>query len=135
LAEGRRAAAVALIVALVAGAMSIAAIATRVTGPSSGSAILNSGEAYRADAVAIGEPEGRGTRLSQTFRTQGFIPAIAARIFATGSWSGSFRGELEHFGRIPRGRGRAGGLGRTRRRSHVGRLAHESCWREPEFRR
>jgi hypothetical protein len=52
------------------------------------------------ESAATFEPEGTGTRLSQTFRTQGFIPAIMGRIFATGSWSGSFRGELEHFGRI-----------------------------------
>jgi uncharacterized protein YndB with AHSA1/START domain len=52
------------------------------------------------ESAATFEPEDTGTRLTQTFRTQGFIPAIMGRIFATGSWSGSFRGELEHFGRI-----------------------------------
>lgn len=41
--------------------------------------------------------EGAGTRLAQEFRTVGVIPAIAARIFATGSYRGSFRGELAEF--------------------------------------
>lgn len=54
----------------------------------------------RGEASATFEPEGDGTRLTETFRTQGIIPAIAARIFATGSYKGSFRGELAEFGRI-----------------------------------
>ncbi len=41
-----------------------------------------------------------GTRLTQTFVTNGVIPAIMARIFASGSYKGSFRGELESFRRI-----------------------------------
>ena len=41
-----------------------------------------------------------GTRLTQAFRTEGLIPAISARIFATGSYKGSFRGELNVFARI-----------------------------------
>ena len=41
-----------------------------------------------------------GTRLTQTFVTNGIIPAIAARIFATGSYKGSFRGELNEFKEI-----------------------------------
>ena len=41
-----------------------------------------------------------GTRLTQEFVTEGVIPAISARIFATGSWNGSFRGELATFARI-----------------------------------
>ncbi|CAN5572307.1 hypothetical protein BH23CHL7_BH23CHL7_10440 [soil metagenome] len=45
-------------------------------------------------------PEGDGSRLTQEFLTEGLIPAIAARIFATGSWKGSFRGELNTFARI-----------------------------------
>lgn len=52
------------------------------------------------ETSATFEPDGGGTRLTQTFTTEGIIPAIAARIFATGSWNGSFRGELAHFGRI-----------------------------------
>ena len=46
------------------------------------------------------EENGLGTRLSQTFRTNGVIPAIAGRIFATGSYKGSFRGELNRFKEI-----------------------------------
>jgi uncharacterized protein YndB with AHSA1/START domain len=41
-----------------------------------------------------------GTRLTQLFRTEGLIPAITARIFASGSYKGSFRGELETFRKI-----------------------------------
>jgi uncharacterized protein YndB with AHSA1/START domain len=46
------------------------------------------------------EPVEEGTRLTQEFRTRGFVSAITGRIFATGSWQGSFRGELETFRRI-----------------------------------
>jgi uncharacterized protein YndB with AHSA1/START domain len=46
------------------------------------------------------EPTAAGTRLTQEFRTQGLIPAIAARVFALGSYKGSFRGELDTFVRI-----------------------------------
>jgi uncharacterized protein YndB with AHSA1/START domain len=54
----------------------------------------------RGETSVTFEPAGAGTRLTQTFRTQGIIPAIAGRIFATGSYKGSFRGELAEFGRI-----------------------------------
>lgn len=46
------------------------------------------------------EPEDGGTRLTQTFTTTGVVPAIAAWIFARGSYRGSFRGELNTFVRI-----------------------------------
>ena len=47
------------------------------------------------------EPDGRGgTVLRQTLRTNGVVAAVAARIFATGSFRGSFRGELAEFGRL-----------------------------------
>jgi uncharacterized protein YndB with AHSA1/START domain len=52
------------------------------------------------ETSATFESEGTGTRLTQTFKTQGVIPAVAARVFATGTWRGSFRGELEQFGHI-----------------------------------
>jgi uncharacterized protein YndB with AHSA1/START domain len=42
-------------------------------------------------------PEGQGTRLVQAFRTHGVVSAVFARLFATGSYKGSFRGELEAF--------------------------------------
>jgi len=43
------------------------------------------------------EPTPDGTRLTQVFRTRGVISAITARLFATGSYDGSFIGELEQF--------------------------------------
>lgn len=46
------------------------------------------------------EPQGDGTRLTQQFRTRGAVSAVTARIFATGSYTGSFRGELEAFRRL-----------------------------------
>ena len=46
------------------------------------------------------EPEGDGTRLTQVFRTRGIVAAIFGRLFATGSFKGSFRGELEAFRRV-----------------------------------
>ena len=54
----------------------------------------------RGENAATFQPEGDGTRLDQTFRTTGVISAISARIFASGSYEGSFQGELEHFARI-----------------------------------
>jgi hypothetical protein len=54
----------------------------------------------RGETQATFERDGNGTRLTQEFRTEGIIPAIAARIFATGSGKGSFRGELATFARI-----------------------------------
>jgi uncharacterized protein YndB with AHSA1/START domain len=54
----------------------------------------------RGEQSALFEETASSTRLTQTFVTQGVIPAIAARIFATGSYKGSFRGELETFKRI-----------------------------------
>ena len=49
------------------------------------------------------EPEAGGTRLEQTFRTRGAISAITGRLFAAGSYEGSFKGELEAFRRIVEG--------------------------------
>jgi hypothetical protein len=46
------------------------------------------------------EEEGDETRLTQEYWTQGIIPAIAGRIFAIGSYKGSFRGELNSFVRL-----------------------------------
>ena len=46
------------------------------------------------------ENQGDGTRLTQEFWTNGIIPAVMARVFAFGSYKGSFRGELESFARI-----------------------------------
>ena len=54
----------------------------------------------RGVTQATFEEEGDGTRLTQEFWTEGLVPAIAARIFATGSFKGSFRGELATFVRV-----------------------------------
>jgi uncharacterized protein YndB with AHSA1/START domain len=57
----------------------------------------------RGETVATFEPDGAGTRLTQEFRTEGLISAVIARIFATGSYRGSFRGELDTFARLAEG--------------------------------
>ncbi|MFJ5956106.1 SRPBCC domain-containing protein [Paenarthrobacter sp. NPDC092416] len=44
--------------------------------------------------------EGGGTRINQEFETRGFVSAIFARLFAMGSYRGSFRGELETFRKL-----------------------------------
>lgn len=54
----------------------------------------------RGVTEATFEPEGSGTRITQRFRTSGLVPSIAARIFAMGTWRGSFRGELATFARL-----------------------------------
>lgn len=55
----------------------------------------------RGETRVTFEPEDRGgTLLTQEFRTEGLIPAIVARVFATGSYRGSFRGELNEFARL-----------------------------------
>jgi uncharacterized protein YndB with AHSA1/START domain len=46
------------------------------------------------------EAVGAGTQVVEEFRTEGWIAAIAARIFAAGSYRGSFQGELNEFARI-----------------------------------
>ena len=54
----------------------------------------------RGENVATFEPDGDGTRIRQEMRTHGLISAIFARIFASGSYKGSFQGELEAFARL-----------------------------------
>jgi uncharacterized protein YndB with AHSA1/START domain len=54
------------------------------------------------------EVEGVGTRLTLEFRVEGTTSRIVARIFATGTYKGSFRGELETFRRIAEREARAG---------------------------
>ncbi len=44
--------------------------------------------------------EGQGTRIDQEFVTRGFIAGIFGRLFALGSYKGSFRGELETFRKL-----------------------------------
>ena len=54
----------------------------------------------RGETRVTFEATATGTRLTQEFRTEGLLPAISARIFALGSYKGSFRGELQAFARI-----------------------------------
>ena len=54
----------------------------------------------RGRSSATFEPDGDGTRITQTFETIGLIPAISSWIFSRGSYEGSFRGELEKFARL-----------------------------------
>ena len=54
----------------------------------------------RGENAATFELEGDGTRITQEMRTEGWIAAVAARIFATGSYRGSFKGELEAFAKL-----------------------------------
>ena len=54
----------------------------------------------RGESEATFESEDGGTRLTQEFRTHGAISAITARLFATGSYRGSFQGELAAFRQI-----------------------------------
>ncbi len=54
----------------------------------------------RGRSSATFEPDGDGTRITQTFETVGVISAISSWIFSRGSYEGSFRGELEKFARI-----------------------------------
>lgn len=55
------------------------------------------------------EPTVDGTRLTQVFETEGVIPAITSWIWSRGSYTGSFRGELEDFGRLAEQEGRKAG--------------------------
>lgn len=54
----------------------------------------------RGENLATFVPDGDGTRVTVELRTQGWVSALAARIFATGSYRGSFKGELLTFARL-----------------------------------
>jgi uncharacterized protein YndB with AHSA1/START domain len=54
----------------------------------------------RGTSEATFEPAGAGTQLTQRMETEGLVAAIAGRIFAMGSYEGSFRGELAKFAGI-----------------------------------
>jgi uncharacterized protein YndB with AHSA1/START domain len=54
----------------------------------------------RGENLATFEPDGAGTRIKQEMRTRGLISAIFARLFASGSYKGSFKGELNAFARL-----------------------------------
>jgi uncharacterized protein YndB with AHSA1/START domain len=51
----------------------------------------------RGESEVTFAPEGGKTRLTQTLRPRGWLSALSARVFATGSYKGSFRAELEAF--------------------------------------
>lgn len=53
------------------------------------------------------EPEDEGTRLTQTFETEGIISGVTAWVFGHGSYRGSFRGELDAFARLAAAEARA----------------------------
>ena len=46
------------------------------------------------------EEQDQGTRLTQEFWSNGIISAVMGRIFAFGSYKGSFQGELNSFARL-----------------------------------
>jgi uncharacterized protein YndB with AHSA1/START domain len=54
----------------------------------------------RGESEATFQPDGDGTLLTQRMLPRGLISRISARIFATGSYRGSFRGELAEFKRL-----------------------------------
>jgi hypothetical protein len=54
----------------------------------------------RGTSEATFAPDGEGTLMTQEFRTDGVIPGLLGRLFAIGSYRGSFRGELKEFARI-----------------------------------
>ena len=54
----------------------------------------------RGEQQATFDPRAGGTRLTHEIWTQGPITAIAGRVFAMGSYKGSFRGELNAFKRL-----------------------------------
>ena len=54
----------------------------------------------KGENVATFEPDGSGTIIRQEMRTRGRSSAIFGRIFASGSYRGSFQGELEALARL-----------------------------------
>ena len=54
----------------------------------------------RGVTQATFEEEDGDTLITEDIWTQGLVPTIIGRIFATGSYKGSFRGELQEFARI-----------------------------------
>jgi uncharacterized protein YndB with AHSA1/START domain len=46
------------------------------------------------------EPEGTGTRIVVEARTEGGLSAITSRLFALGSYKGSYQGELNDFAKL-----------------------------------
>lgn len=46
------------------------------------------------------EPEAGGTRIVEDMRTEGWVSAITSRLFALGSYKGSYQGELNEFAKL-----------------------------------
>lgn len=54
----------------------------------------------KGENLATFERDGVGTRIEVELRTRGLVSAIFARIFASGSYKGSFQGELNEFAKL-----------------------------------
>jgi uncharacterized protein YndB with AHSA1/START domain len=54
----------------------------------------------RGVSTATFEAEGTGTRITQDVRTGGLVSAVTSRLFALGSFKGSYQGELNDFARL-----------------------------------
>jgi uncharacterized protein YndB with AHSA1/START domain len=50
----------------------------------------------RGESTATFTPEARGTRIDQEIQTTGLVSEITSRLFALGSYKGSYQGELNH---------------------------------------
>jgi uncharacterized protein YndB with AHSA1/START domain len=61
----------------------------------------------RGTTQATFEDEDEGTRITQEFWTEGIISGLMGRIFAAGSYRGSFQGELNKFVRLAEREARA----------------------------
>ena len=54
----------------------------------------------RGENTATFTPEGDGTRITQEMTTIGWFSEITSRLFALGSYKGSYQGELNDFARL-----------------------------------
>ncbi len=46
------------------------------------------------------KPEGNGTRITEEMRTEGWFSEVSSRLFALGSYKGSYQGELNDFAKL-----------------------------------
>ena len=58
------------------------------------------GSVRRGESLVRFEPHPDGSRVTLEVRTEGLVPGIAGRLLATGSYRGSFRGDLRLFARL-----------------------------------
>ena len=58
------------------------------------------GSVRRGETRVSFEPDGSGSRVTLEVETEGVLPGIAGRLLATGSYRGSFRGQLSSFARL-----------------------------------